>query len=170
MKIISHRGNIRGPISTKENRPSYIDCAIGSGYDVEIDVRSSEGSLWLGHDEAQYRIDHNWIEKRKAYLWLHCKDYESALECQKYQSFCHSADPFIFTTTGHIWMHVPHFTPEEGSVEPPYKTARIDQNVIIPLLEETRIVDFKQSDAYTSGQTPYGICTDYPASLVNFYG
>ena len=39
MKIISHRGNIRGAIPDKENRPSYIDCAIGSGYDVEIDLR-----------------------------------------------------------------------------------------------------------------------------------
>jgi len=167
MKIISHRGNIRGPVLDKENRPSYIDCAIGSGYDVEIDVRSSEGSLWLGHDEPQYRIDHNWIEKRKAYLWLHCKDYQSALECQKYQSFCHSADPFIFTTTGHIWMHVPDPHPSE---KPVYHKLKIDQNVIIPLLEDERIDDFKQSDAYTSGQTPYGICTDYPASLVNFYG
>ena len=167
MKIISHRGNIRGPVLDKENRPSYIDCAIGSGYDVEIDVRYSEGSLWLGHDEPQYRIDHTWIEKRKAYLWLHCKDYESALECQKYQSFCHSADPFIFTTTGHIWMHVPDPHPSE---KPVYHNLKIDQNVIIPLLEDERIDDFKQSNAYTSGQTPYGICTDYPASLVNFYG
>ena len=32
MKLISHRGNIRGSISEKENRPSYIDCAIGNGY------------------------------------------------------------------------------------------------------------------------------------------
>ena len=167
MKIISHRGNIRGPVLDKENRPSYIDCAIGSGYDVEIDVRSAEGSLWLGHDEPQYRIDHTWIEKRKAYLWLHCKDYQSALECQKYQSFCHSTDPFIFTTTGHIWMHVPDPHPSE---KPVYHNLKIDQNVIIPLLEDERIDDFKQSNAYTSGQTPYGICTDYPSSLVNFYG
>ena len=167
MKIISHRGNIRGPVLDKENRPSYIDCAIGSGYDVEIDVRSAEGSLWLGHDEPQYRIDHTWIEKRKAYLWLHCKDYQSALECQKYQSFCHATDDFIFTTTGHIWMHVPDPPPSEKAV---YHKLPIDQNVIIPLLEDERIDDFKQSDAYTSGQTPYGICTDYPSSLVNFYG
>ncbi len=170
MKIISHRGNIRGPVSEKENRPSYIDCAIGSGYDVEIDVRSMEGSLWLGHDEPQYRIDHNWIERRKAYLWLHCKDYESALECQKYQSFCHAADDFIFTTTGHVWMHVPDIPPDNSSIEPPYKNSRINQKVIIPLLEEARIDEFKQSEAYTSGHSPYGICTDYPASLVNFYG
>ena len=60
MKIISHRGNIRGPVLDKENRPSYIDCAIGSGYDVEIDVRYSEGALWTGHDQPQYRIDHVW--------------------------------------------------------------------------------------------------------------
>ena len=32
MIIISHRGNIRGPVPDKENRPSYIDCAIGNGY------------------------------------------------------------------------------------------------------------------------------------------
>ena len=53
MKIISHRGNIRGAIPDKENRPSYIDCAIGSGYDVEIDLRMIDGELWLGHDEPQ---------------------------------------------------------------------------------------------------------------------
>ena len=39
MKIISHRGNVRGAIPDRENRPSYIDCAIGNGYDVEIDLR-----------------------------------------------------------------------------------------------------------------------------------
>ena len=83
MKIISHRGNIRGPIDGKENRPSYIDCAIGSGYDVEIDVRYSEGFLWTGHDQPQYRIDHAWLEKRKSYLWIHCKNLRAAMECQR---------------------------------------------------------------------------------------
>ena len=87
MKIISHRGNIRGPIPDKENRPSYIDCAIGSGYDVEIDVRYLNGGLWLGHDGAQYKVDHNWLDKRKAYLWIHCKNLRAAMECQKYQHF-----------------------------------------------------------------------------------
>ena len=77
MKIISHRGNIRGPVPDKENRPSYIDCAIGNGYDVEIDVRSINGELWLGHDEPQYKIDHNWIDKRRHYLWIHCKNSEA---------------------------------------------------------------------------------------------
>ena len=42
LKIISHRGNIKGPQPDKENRPSYIDCAIGNGYQVEIDKCPSE--------------------------------------------------------------------------------------------------------------------------------
>ena len=71
MIVISHRGNIRGSISDKENRPSYIDCAIGNGYQVEIDVRTIDGELWLGHDEPQYKVDHTWLSVRKNYLWLH---------------------------------------------------------------------------------------------------
>ena len=59
MKVISHRGNIKGSIPDKENRPSYIDCAIGNGYDVEIDIRMIGGELWLGHDEPQYKIEHS---------------------------------------------------------------------------------------------------------------
>ena len=31
MKIISHRGNIKGPLPDQENRPSYIDCAWEAG-------------------------------------------------------------------------------------------------------------------------------------------
>ena len=36
MRIISHRGNIRGRVPGRENAPSYIDCALGNGYDVEM--------------------------------------------------------------------------------------------------------------------------------------
>ena len=56
MKIISHRGNIKGPLPDQENRPSYIDCAMGSGYDVEIDLRIVDGELWLGHDLSLIHI------------------------------------------------------------------------------------------------------------------
>ena len=62
MKLISHRGNIKGPNPYRENTPTYIDCAIGNGYDVEIDVRSIDGELWLGHDEPQYKIEHKCLE------------------------------------------------------------------------------------------------------------
>jgi len=146
MKIISHRGNICGPVSNKENRPSYIDCAIGNGYGVEIDIRSINGELWLGHDEPQYKIDHNWINKRRHYLWIHCKNLEAAKECWEYQSFCHSSDPFTYTSTGKIWVH------DLNSI--------IDSNVIIPLLDEKSIKCF-----YNLKHVVYGICTDYPSLL-----
>ena len=87
LKIISHRGNIKGPQPDKENRPSYIDCAIGNGYQVEIDVNLRDGELWLGHDEPQYKINHKWIDERADYLWLHCKDFDAARECWQYQAF-----------------------------------------------------------------------------------
>ena len=143
MKIISHRGNVRGPIPDRENRPSYIDCAIGNGYDVEIDVRLIAGQLWLGHDEPQYKVEHSWLQPRKEYLWIHCKDLAAAKECWEYQSFCHTSDPYTYTSTGKIWLHD--------------LSMKIDYNVIIPLIDDIEYSPLK-------GQ-PYAICTDHPHLL-----
>ena len=148
MIIISHRGNICGPIPDKENRPSYIDCAIGSGYHVEIDVRSINDELWLGHDEPQYKIDHNWLDKRRNYLWLHCKNIEAAVECWSYKSFCHTSDPFTYTTTGKIWLHD--------------LSMKINDNVIIPLIDKTDIIGLTDTTFFDGS---YGVCTDYPSSI-----
>jgi hypothetical protein len=144
--IISHRGNIRGAVPDKENRPSYIDCAIGSGFHVEIDVRSINGELWLGHDFPQYKVDHNWLDKRRHYLWLHCKNLEAAKECWAYHSFCHSSDSFVYTSTGIIWLHD--------------LTQKIDHTTIIPLINKEDIETFMPGY-----EKPFGICTDYPALL-----
>jgi hypothetical protein len=144
--VISHRGNIRGVVPDKENRPSYIDCAIGNGYHVEIDVRSINGELWLGHDEPQYMVDHNWLDKRRNYLWLHCKNLEAAKECWEYRSFCHSSDSFIYTSTGKIWLHD--------------LSLKVDENTIIPLLSDEDVR--KHSHLH---QFAFGICTDYPSLL-----
>jgi hypothetical protein len=144
--IISHRGNINGPVPDKENRPSYIDCAIGNGYHVEIDVRSVSGELWLGHDEPQYKIDHNWLNKRRDYLWIHCKNVEAAHECWAYHSFCHTNDPFTYTTTGKIWLHDLSKT--------------IDSDTIIPLISSEDILK-------PINGTPFAICTDYPRHFTN---
>ena len=144
MKIISHRGNVRGPIPDRENRPSYIDCAIGNGYDVEIDVRLIAGQLWLGHDEPQYKVEHSWLQPRKEYLWIHCKDLAAAKECWEYQSFCHTSDPYTYTSTGKIWLHD--------------LSMKIDNNVIIPMIDDIDYAPMKGK--------PYAICTDY-TSLLN---
>ena len=138
MKIISHRGNVRGPIPEKENRPSYIDCALGNGYDVEIDINTVNGELWLGHDEPQYNITHTWLKCRRNHLWIHCKDLETAKQCWEYQAFCHTSDPYTYTSTGKIWLHD--------------LSMKIDDDVIIPLIDSP----------FCSEYSPYGICTDYP--------
>lgn len=148
MIIISHRGNIRGPVPDRENRPSYIDCAIGNGYHVEIDVRLVDGELWLGHDEPQYKIDHNWLDKRRNYLWLHCKNLEAAKECWEYHSFCHMGDPFTYTSNGKIWLHD--------------LSQKIDENVIIPLLSDNDVNGLSDKSILDS---VYGVCTDYPSLL-----
>ena len=103
MKIISHRGNVRGPIPEKENRPSYIDCALGNGYDVEIDINTVNGELWLGHDEPKFKISWKWMANRHKHLWIHCKDITTLYEFTKYnhagyQYFWHQEDDFALTS------------------------------------------------------------------------
>ena len=146
MRVISHRGNIKGVCPEKENRPSYIDCAIGNGYDVEIDARVIDGEIWLGHDYPQYKVSHKWIALRQFNLWIHCKNYEASVELNQYNSFSHSIEPFVFTSNGKIWLHDLNH--------------QLNDKVIIPLLSKEDLlllVDLKG--------IPYGICTDYPSLL-----
>ena len=154
MKIISHRGNIKGPVLDKENRPSYIDCAIQLGYEVEVDLRFENGEFWLGHDKSQYKIEKNWAYLRKENIWFHCKDIYSCLELTKtgenFKYFCHHNDNYVVTSTGKIWVHDLSKT--------------IDDNCIIPLISLEDIRKYKNS-------IPYGICTDYvnEIKIINFF-
>ena len=100
----------------------------------------------MGHDEPQYKIDHNWLNKRRDYLWIHCKNVEAAHECWAYHSFCHTSDPFTYTTTGKIWLHDLSQT--------------IDSDTIIPLISLEDI-----SKPITG--TPFAICTDYPRYFID---
>lgn len=152
MKLISHRGNLRGVNPEKENRPSYIDCAIQLGFDVEIDIRYFNNDFWLGHDNPDYKVDLNWLEKRKNKLWIHCKDLKSATELIKtsinFNIFCHSSDMFVLTSSNHLWVHNLNDT--------------IDKNCIIPLLS---LDDLKNN----THLNPYGICTDYIYECLKLY-
>lgn len=145
MKLISHRGNIKGKIIDKENRPSYIDAAIGIGYEVEVDIRFIKNKIWLGHDEAQYEINLNWLLKRKNNLWLHCKDLESSLFLYNHKSdlkyFCHTNDSYVLTSDGCVWVHD--------------LSLALNEKCIIPLLSENEV---KEHEKY---KNVYGICTDF---------
>ena len=65
MYLISHRGNINGIQKEQENKPEYINRALEKGFDVEIDVRFSNGKFFLGHDYDQYEIDHKFLSNKK---------------------------------------------------------------------------------------------------------
>jgi hypothetical protein len=146
MKLISHRGNIRGSVQHMENKPSYIDTAISAGYDVEIDIRYINDKFYLGHDNPEYEVDLIWLEKRKDKLWLHCKDLESANKLQNLQDiknpfmfFCHSSDPYVLTSNGFIWVHD--------------LKLNLTNKSIIPLMTKEEIKSF-------DGNEVYAICTD----------
>lgn len=141
MKLISHRGNINGVNSELENSPEYIDKAISLGYDVEIDVWTWDGFLYLGHDTPDYPIKLSWLLKRRNYLWIHCKDFDSLTELVKTELrvFYHQKEEYTIISDNNIWAHN-------------IKTA--DRNCIIPLLSKSEIESWEPTKVY-------GVCSDY---------
>lgn len=111
MILISHRGNISGKNTKRENHPSYIDEAIKVGYDVEIDVWFTNDKLWLGHTQPNYLVDISWLESRLPFLWIHCKNLESLSYFNRYEFdklikfnyFSHNIDDGVLTSHGYIW-------------------------------------------------------------------
>lgn len=143
MILISHRGNINGRIEESENKPEYIDDTIGMGYDVEIDIWFIDGCWWLGHDEPQYTIDLDWIDKRSDKLWVHCKNieaveyfYDNEVECKDINWFWHEEDTLTLTSYGYIWAY-PGKQPIRGSI------------AIMPEINNDNVLRCK------------GICSDY---------
>ena len=156
MKHISHRGNISGREPEKENSPSFIEIAISKGYDVEIDFRTHENKLYLGHDTPDYLVDLDWVFDKKDSLWIHCKDLKTAqklFELSKdvtgLKYFCHNEDDFTLVSSGHIWVH---YNPLDKFNE------YLDGNCIIPLLDLELIEKYYNPNVY-------GICSDYVTEI-----
>lgn len=145
MQVISHRGLIEG--EGEENSPYFIDAAINRGFYVEIDIRFIKGSFWLGHDTPDYRINLGWLERRKDFLLLHCKNIEAAQEIAglTFHFFCHSNEPYVLTSRNLLWVH-------DISLS-------LDESCIIPLISKKDIENFDFSRKIR------GICTDYPIYL-----
>jgi hypothetical protein len=148
MKIISHRGNYSGPRPDRENKPSYIDTALSMGLEVEVDVWSVGGVFMLGHDGPETAVSPQWISERIGALWLHCKNLEAAQALRGTplaKFFCHTGDPYVLTSTGHIWVHD--------------LSLNIDSNCIVPCFDESCPFDMMVS-------MPYAICTDMVKSYL----
>jgi hypothetical protein len=110
MKLISHRGNLNGPIPERENHPDYIYEALQAGYDVEIDVWWVDGKFKLGHDKPQYDFPFDLLSNFYNKLWIHCKDMESLSQLNELDStgtklnyFSHENDLGVLTSRNYIW-------------------------------------------------------------------
>lgn len=107
MRFISHRGNLNGKNPQLENSPDYVEKALKSGFDVEIDMRFHLGKMYLGHDLPQYEITDNWLSRHSNNLWIHCKDSESLDHCinSGYHCFFHNIDAYTITSRGFVWAY-----------------------------------------------------------------
>jgi hypothetical protein len=152
MKIIAHRGNVDGPNPSLENNPSQIDACIALGFDAEVDLRSINSNLYLNHDRLNelYKIDYNWLLKRKNTLWIHCKDFDSLVTLinldqeNELNYFYHESDPYTLTSKNIIWS---------------YPDNKFNNRSII--------LDFELTKFDPKQETPFGVCTDYPLELKN---
>tara|TARA_R110002020_G_scaffold11692_1_gene43712 strand:- start:2071 stop:2514 length:444 start_codon:yes stop_codon:yes gene_type:complete len=142
MKLISHRGNIRGRQPDLENSPEYIKDAISKGYDVEIDIWWYNKNFYLGHDNPTYKIYSEFLQQPS--LWCHAKNLEAIVEMKKFNNwylkpihyFWHQSDDITLTSQGYIWAH-------------PGKQPIKDSIAVLPEL---------YNDSFDTCQ---GICSDY---------
>ena len=75
MKLISHRGNIKGREIENENDPQYIYEVLDLGFDCEIDVWFENNQFYLGHDEPKYKIKEEFLTQNQ--LWCHAKNLQA---------------------------------------------------------------------------------------------
>jgi hypothetical protein len=143
MKVISHRGNLNGKNVELENNPTYILEAISKGFDVEVDLRVKDDSLFLGHDIAQYKINEDFLKENKDRLWIHCKDIlalEKIKNIKGLNYFSHDKDDFVLTSLNYVWA----------------------MSYII--YDDAVIVDL---NATSSQMGQFAVCTDFAESVRN---
>ncbi|MBC8147449.1 MAG: hypothetical protein H8E98_05635 [Bacteroidetes bacterium] len=146
MILISHRGNVNGPLLKRENTRSYIQEAINLGYDVEIDVWRTYGDLWLGHDYPKDEVDIIWLLNRRDNLWVHCKNLEALTKLidTKLRVFYHKEDEYVLMDGGYIWSK---------------NSINVNNKCIVPLLSKDQLNRWPKKEVH-------GICSDY-ISLFN---
>jgi len=147
MKIIAHRGNLSGANPLRENSIDYIEEAIAEDFDVEIDLRVENGDCYLGHDDPQYFVTMDWLQKYKDVFWIHCKNREALEKLSnsvvEFNYFWHENDSYTITSKGFGWVY-------PGKI--PYS------NSVIVMPENTNLYDSEQ----TYIKEVYGVCTDNP--------
>lgn len=150
MLFISHRGNLDGLNPKRENTKSYIQEAIDKGFHVEIDIRTKDGLLFLGHDSPDYEIDLGWLCERSSSLWVHCKDFDSLsmLVDKDLRIFFHEKENYSIINNKLIWAH---------------DLSNIDSKCIIPLLTEDQVMSWDPKPVF-------GICSDFVSICLEKFG
>jgi glycerophosphoryl diester phosphodiesterase len=141
MKLIAHRGNTAGPKPEMENSPEYIKNAIDSGYEVEIDLWSTDTKLFLGHDKPEYEIPKSFLEKNKDVLWIHCKNLEALYVCE-----------FLLDDVHYFWHQEDDFTLTSKNIFWTFPGKNLTPNSVLVMPELYKFADI--------GPDIYGICTD----------
>jgi hypothetical protein len=141
MKLIAHRGLLKGPDKELENRPDRINQALKFGYNCEIDVRYIDGKWMLGHDNPDYEVDYKFLEQPG--LWIHAKNIDALYVLgadAKLNFFWHDKDDYTLTSQGYIWTY-PNMTLTSNSIQ---------------VLPEWKDPEFKNMN-----WNCFGICTDF---------
>lgn len=140
MILISHRGNLKGPNLSIENKPEQIDLAIQSGLRVEVDLRVIENNFWLGHDTPDYLVSKDWILSRKDSLVIHSKNLNTSDFLAEFNDtlnwFYHTDEDIVLTSKGWIWCY--------------------------PGIYLSNGIAVIQNDSKFISKKVKGICTDYP--------
>lgn len=147
LSVISHRGNLRGPKPEEENKPSYIDKAIEEYYEVEADIRYTEGSFYLGHDKPEYFVDLYWLKERSDHLIFHCKNREALLLLKdNYHCFYHGTDPYTLTSKNKIWTYPNQEVGPDCIIVDQCRTSK------------EKLLEWKKKNCF-------GVCSDYAAII-----
>ena len=153
MIFISHRGNLDGVNTQRENEPAYIEECLSKGFHCEIDLRMKDGVPYLGHDTPDYPVSAEWIRKRWYYLWIHVKEYQALIwlmkNCPGTNYFCHESDRYTLISNGLIWSH---------DLE-----NQMNDKCIIPLLSRESVMSYNQTGFV-------GVCSDYIYDCVEKFG
>lgn len=140
-QIISHRANLYGPDSNRENKISSIKECLEKGFDVEIDLHFINNKFYLGHDEPQEETSLSFLNENRRKLWIHCKNFDALnkLINTDLNFFWHENDSFTLTSWKFIWT---------------YPNNIVKDNSIIVCQTEKQTLNYKKTKAY-------GICTDW---------
>lgn len=145
MRLIAHRGLMKGPDPNIENSKLLITSALAHGFDAEVDVWYLRDGWYLGHDMPTYQTDIEYLSQNG--LWIHAKNLEALYELSKTKLnyFWHQEDDFTLTSHGYIWTY-------------PNKRLTDHSVCVMPNWHDGELRSARDAKCF-------GICSDYVASI-----